>query len=629
MGTLNVKPIVTQEQRKEFLYHLLNDVKALEKMIEDDLFEKNIQRIGAEQELCLVTKNFRPSYNSIKILNKIKDPHFTTELGLFNIEVNLDPFVLKKTCFSKLENHLKQLLAKIHKIADSFDGNKIILTGILPTLRKKDFFLVKNMTPLKRYKALNEAFKTLRGETFNIVIEGVDELYLKTNSILFEACNTSFQTHLQIPLDEIVDKYNWAQVIAGPVLAVMTNSPLLLGRELRSETRIAVFQKSLDTRTTSYHLREQRPRVSFGSDWIKNDIIDYYKDDISRFIAILTTDFEENSDEVIQKGEIPVLKALNLHNGTLYKWNRLCYGITDGKPHLRIENRYMPSGPSVVDEIANMAFWVGLMQGMPSIYKEIWKKESFKEVKGNFLNASRTGLDTYFNWFGQGVSACDLIKTILIPLAKNGLTKAGIDKEDITKYLGIIEKRVDCNINGSKWLVKNYRELKKVLTSDEANVALTSGVYHRQLAGNPIHTWDAIKIDECSGISKMNDTLRKVMTTEIFVVHEDDLIELVKNIMEWKNIHHLPVVNKLNKFIGMITIEAILNAEKKNGNSKFSIVKEVMEFAIITADPEFTIEMSKELMELNDIDYLPVIENEELIGVFTKKDLSSVIKKQQ
>ena len=127
----------------------------------------------------------------------------------------------------------------------------------------------------------------------------------------------------------------------------------------------------------------------------------------------------------------------------------------------------------------------------------------------------------------------------------------------------------------------------------------------------------------------MNDTLRKVMTTEIFVVHEDDLIELVKNIMEWKNIHHLPVVNKLNKFIGMITIEAILNAEKKNGNGKFSIVKEVMEFAIITADPEFTIEMSKELMELNDIDYLPVIENEELIGVFTKKDLSSVIKKQQ
>lgn len=626
MGTLNVKPIVTLEQRKEFLYHLLKDVKALEKMIKEDLFEKDIQRIGAEQELCIVTKDFRPSYNSLKILDKINDTHFTTELGLFNMEINLDTFVLKDFCFSKMENHLEQLLVKTRKIAESLDGDKIILTGILPTIRKKDFS-IKNMTPVNRYKALNEAFKEIRGDTFNIVIEGIDELNLKTNSILLEACNTSFQMHLQIPLKDIVDKYNWAQVIAGPVLSIMTNSPLLLGRELRSETRIAVFKKSFDTRNSSYHLREQKPRVYFGNEWIKNEIIAVYKDDISRFIAVLTTDFKENSIEVLKKGGIPTLEALQIHNSTLYKWNRLCYGILNGKPHFRIENRYIPSGPSVVDEIANAAFWVGLMQGMPSEYREIWKKASFKETRGNFINASRTGIDTYFNWFGEGIPARKLIKTILIPMARNGLIRTGIDKEEINKYLKIIEKRVDYNITGSKWIIKNYRALKKSMKRDEATVELTSGLYHRQISGKPVHIWGPIKLEECSGISKMNDTLRKVMTTEIFVVHSEDLMTLVKNIMDWKKIHHLPVVDKANKLIGMITMNLILTAEKKNETSELLTVKEVMETSIITADPELAIHKSKELMKLHKIDYLPVIENEELIGIFTKKDLNRVIKK--
>ena len=626
MGTLNVKPIVTQEQRKEFLYHFLNDVKALEKMIKDDLFEKNIQRIGAEQELCLVTKNFRPSYNSVEILNKIKDYHFTAELGLFNMEVNLDPIVLKNTCFSKLENHLKQLLAKTHKIAESLDGDKIILTGILPTLREKDFSL-KNMTPSKRYKALNKVFKAIRGDQFNIVIEGVDELNLKTNSILFEACNTSFQTHLQIPLNEILDKYNWAQVISGPVLSIMTNSPLLLGRELRSETRIAVFKKSFDTRTSSYHLREQKPRVSFGSDWIKNEIIEIYKDDISRFIGVLTTDFKEDAIEVLKNGGTPILEALNIHNSTLYKWNRLCYGISEGKPHFRIENRYMPSGPTVVDEIANAVFWVGLMQGMPSTYKKIWKKASFKETRGNFINASRTGIDTYFNWFGEGIPAKKLIKNILIPMARKGLIESGVDKEEINIYLNIIEKRVDCNITGSKWLIKNYRELKKSMKRDEATVALTSGLYHRQITENPVHTWDDIKLEECSEIAKMNDTLRKVMTTEIFVVRSEDLVELAKNIMKWKNIHHLPVVSETNKLIGMVTGASILKVENNNSKNKLLTVKDVMESILTIADPELSIDLSKEMMKANKIDYLPVIENDELIGIVTTKDLYGVIKK--
>lgn len=627
MGIENVKPIVTSEERKEFLYHLLNDVDALEQMIEDDLFEKNIQRIGAEQEFCIVTKNYRPSYNSLKILEKLNDSHFTTELGLFNLEVNLDPFIFKKNCFAKMEIHLNQLLTKAHHVADNLNENKIVLTGILPTLQKKDFS-IKNMTPTIRYKTLNKAFKGIRGNNFKLVIKGIDELYVKSNSILFEACNTSFQIHLQIPLNEIIDKYNWAQIIAGPVLSVMTNSPLLLGRELSSETRIAVFQQSFDTRNTSYHLREHKPRVSFGTEWIKNKITDVYKDDISRYVFVLTSNFEEDSLEALKQGKIPTLKALNVHNSTLYKWNRLCYGVTNGKPHLRIENRYIPSGPTVIDEIANAAFWVGLMQGMPSMYENVWEKTSFKDARGNFLKASRTGLDTYFTWFGNSIPAKKLVKTVLIPIARNGLVKSGIDKIDIEKYLSIIENRVDKNITGSKWIIKSYRNLKNELTTDEANITLTSGLYKRQIEGNPVHTWNAIQLEEGSGIAKMYDTIKKVMTTEIFVVQKGDLIELAKRIMKWKSIHHLPVVNKKNKLIGIITESIINKAEQNNEHHKLSIVKDVMEDIALSVSPETTIEEVKEIMKNLSIDCLPILENEELIGIFTKNDLKSVIKKQ-
>ncbi len=625
MGHQQVKPIITQEQRKEFLYHLLNDVKALEQMVKDDLFEKDIHRIGAEQEFCIVTKNYRPSRNSLKILQLINDPHFTTELGLFNLELNMDPIILKQQCFEEMESQLEKHIHNAHKAADAVDNDKVILTGILPTLEKKDM-AIQNMTPLDRYKTLNNALKEIRGTKFRMLIKGVDELNIKSTSILFEACNTSFQVHLQIPLDEIIDKYNWAQVISGPVLSVMTNSPLLLGRELWSETRIAVFQQSLDTRNTSYHLREQKPRVSFGNNWIKDSITDVYKDNITRYIAILTSDFEENSMEVLTNGGIPKLKALSLHNSTLYKWNRLCYGITDGKPHLRIENRYISSGPTIKDEIANALFWVGLMQAMPEQYKKVWKLIPFNEARGNFINAARTGLDTYFNWFGNGISAKKLVKTVLIPMSRKGLIKSGISKKSIRKYLNIIEKRVDNNLTGSKWMLRNYRKLKKDMTNDEANVRLTSGLYKRQMKGTPVYNWTPIGREEGSSIAKMNDTLRKVMTTEIFVVQKGDLIELVKNIMKWKNIHHFPVVNKANKLVGIITDSLIQQAEMNNISNDLLTVNNVMKTAVIRVVPETTIEEAKEIMSNYSIDCLPIIENEELIGIFTKNDLKRIMK---
>ena len=622
MGSQSVKAIKSLKDRKDYLYHLLNDVKALDMMIENKLFEKSIQRIGAEQELCIVNKNFHPSKNALKILKKIDDKHFTTELALFNLEINLDPLILETNCFSLLEEQISTLLKKAHIAADQFDHDKILLVGILPTLMKKDL-VYENITPHERYQVMNDVLKKIRGDDFLVRIKGIDELILNHKSILFEACNTSFQVHLQIPLNEIVDKYNWSQAIAGPMLSVMSNSPRLLGKDLWSETRIALFQQSVDMRNKSYLLREQKPRVSFGSDWVRESIIELYKDDIVRYTPLLTSSLIEDAVSKLKKGEIPKLDALNVHNGTIYKWNRLCYGQNKGVPHLRIENRYIPSGPSVKDEIANAVFWVGVMQGMPNKYKKIYNKVPFNEVKGNFLNAARTGINTYFNWFGKGISAKRLIKEQLLPIARKGLEKSKINKKDIDYYLNIIEKRVDAYQTGSVWITSSNRALRKKMTRDIADATLTSCMYKNQIKGKPVHQWELANPKNCIDIDINVIKLERFMTTEVFVVNENDLVDLVAKIMKWKNIHHIPVVNDENKITGIITktnlIEIFMHKDK------LLIAKDIMIKNIITVNAGTSLRDANKIMIRNKIGCLPILEFGELVGILTKNDLLKLL----
>lgn len=623
MGSQSVKAITTLEDRKVFVQHVLNDIDALEYMLNNNLFEKNVQRVGAEQELCIVDEHFRPAFTAIKILEKINDPHYTTELALFNLEINLDPFVLEKNCFSLLEKQLRTLIDKGKKVAELEENSRILLTGILPTLRKKDL-VFDNVTPFKRYKTINDVIKKIRGKDFKLHIQGVDELILKHKSILFEACNTSFQVHLQINPDNAIDMYNWSQAIAGPILSVMTNSPLLLGKELWSETRVALFQQSIDLRNVSHFSREQKPRVSFGNDWIKESILELFTDDISRYPPIVTSNFEEDSLEMAKNGIMPKLKAINLHNGTLYKWNRLCYGVANNVAHLRIENRYIPSGPSIKDEIANAMFWVGVMQGMPKQYEKIWKKMSFKDAKANFINACRTGLNTYFNWFGKGMSAKKLLEYILIPIAREGLLQSNVNRKEIDYYLGIIQKRIDNGNTGSKWIIENKRELSKYYSKYETNAILTKHIYQNQNSGKVISQWKSIKRKE-NTIDKKYDKLYKIMTTKLFVIHKNDLIHLANKIMEWKKIHHLPVVDDKNKIIGIIAKKDIQQIILDNELSKTAIVEDLMTTNFVSADPETSFINAKKLISEDNNTCIAVLDkNNSLIGLVTNNDIKRI-----
>ncbi|MGB5420319.1 CBS domain-containing protein, partial [Algibacter sp.] len=419
MGDLNVSKLKSKKDRANYVHHLLNDIEALDLMIEKNMIEEKPLRIGAEQEFCMVNNEFLPESKSLELLEDINDEHFTTEIGNYNLELNLDTFELGGDCFSKLHEQLESYLNKAKKIAAKKDI-KIVLTGILPSLSVNNVG-EDNMTDVERYSFLNDAIKQTRRKSFDIHIKGVDELNLLHDSVMLEGCNTSFQMHLQLPQKDFVDNYNWAQAIAGPILSTCTNSPILFGKELWSETRIALFTQSIDTRVNSYLLNEIQSRVSFGNDWERGTITDIFKNNISRFRSFLTTDFTRNSVDMVKNNEIPKLRALQLHNGTVYPWNRVCYGVMKGKPNLRIENRYIPAGPTTADEIANMMLWVGVMMGKPKTFKNIHKLWDFKDVKKNFFNAARYGMATQFYCNGKYISSHKLLLDDLLPMAYKGL----------------------------------------------------------------------------------------------------------------------------------------------------------------------------------------------------------------
>lgn len=624
MGNQSVSQFTGAEAKKKFTLALLNDIAALQHMLDTGMVEAGITRIGAEQELCLVDSQFAPSSNNIEVLAAIDDPHFVPEIAQFNIEANLDPQDFHTDCFKRMEKQIRELMAKAHRATEERD-TKIIMTGILPTLRKRhlDF---DYMTPNARYEALDHIIKQQRGSDFELNIMGVDELITSHHNILFEACNTSFQVHMQISPEQFTSKYNWAQMIAGPILAVSANSSLLLGKRLWKETRIALFQQSVDIRSSTNIKREQEPCVTFGKQWLKGTVVDLYKDNISRFNLLFASEDQEDAQKVLEEGGVPKLEALNMHNSTVYKWNRACYGVGGGKPHLRIENRYIPAGPTVKDELANAALWLGAMHAMPEEYEDLPSLVGFEECRYNFYNAARSGLDCKFNWFGTTYAADQLLKKVIVPLAKKGLAKANIDQDTIDDLIGIIEKRIDNKKkNGAKWLLKNFSTLLEGSTANEASRNITEAIYHNQMSSKPVHLWKDIDMKASYAKRKFN-RVSDIMETEVYVAKEDDIIELAINMMDWKNIRSIPVENPKNELVGIITARELLKYHTMSDSNKPVLVKDLMETNMILLSPDATTADAVELLAETRASYILVTENKFLMGLISESDIVQVAK---
>ncbi len=621
MGEHNVEQSVDEKQSQVFMKALLEDLRALAFMLEDGRFESSVKRIGAEQEMFLIDRYLRPAPVSLDVLKHANDTRLTTEIARFNLEANLTPLKLENNCFSRMEQELVELIALARNSA-STQGADVLLSGILPTLQKSDLTL-DNLAPVARYHELNRGVIRLRGGPLSIHIKGLDELHLTHDNIMMESCNTSFQVHFQSNAREFANQYNIAQTITAPVLAVAVNSPLLFGQRLWQETRVALFQHSTDERSRPQLARNQPTRVNFGDCWLKHSVVELFHDQITRFRPIMIAQPEENPFAVLARGETPSLSALRLHNSTVWRWNRACYGVTNGVPHLRIENRALPSGPTVVDEIANAAFFTGLMLALPQAYGDIATRMAFDDAKLNFFRAARHGLDAQFQWIGgQNHSAAALILQELLPLARQGLSNSQVASEDIDKYLGIIEERALSRQTGARWIMNSLSASGAPAAKDASRRRLTSEILANQKQGSPVHRWPIIEKAEPEEWEDGYRTVGQFMSTDLFTVSPDDLIDLAASVMDWRHIRHVPVEDADGRLVGVVTHRGLLRMmiSRADSETKPMTVREIMVKDPVTVSPSTSSLEAMELMRTHRVGCLPVIDGDQLVGIVTSYD---------
>ncbi len=626
MGDKDIRLELDSSELRVFTQALLKDVRALEQLLQGDRIESGVRRIGLEQELFLVDDMWRPAPIAVEALERIEDPRVTSEIGRFNLECNLEPLLFGGNCLRLMENRLNDLLGTVRKTVRDL-GAEVALIGILPTLRKSDLTM-ENMVPADRYYALNEALTRLRGGSYELRIKGTDELRVTHDTVMLEAANASFQVHFQVGPEEFAKLYNIAMTVTGPVLAAAVNSPLMLGRRLWAETRIAVFQQSVDTRSAISEIRDVPARVSFGREWVDESAIEIFKSDVSRFRVLLGREIDEDPFEMMEQGRAPSLKALQLFNSTVYRWNRACYGVSDEVAHLRIENRVLPSGPSVRDEIANAAFWFGLMSGLAEEVEDIREVIGFDTVYKNFLAAARHGLEAQLVWFdGEPVTAQKLICDTLLPLARRGLEVGGIDAADIERYLDTVEARVDSLRTGSRWQLHSLADMGEKGTLEERMAALVAATVERQRHGRPIHEWGRAEIGEAGGWKPSYLRVEQYMSTDLLTVNEEEAIDLVVNLMDWHRIHHVPVEDNEHRLVGLVSHRPLLRflaSDEGRGEEGPVPVSQVMATDLITVNPETSTLDAIDEMRRHRISCLPVVKDDRLIGIVTERDFMRI-----
>ncbi|WP_030625325.1 glutamate-cysteine ligase family protein [Streptomyces sclerotialus] len=480
--------------RQRYRRRLNECLEGLARLLAEKRFDRPKNLMGLEIELNLASPDGMPRMMNSEVLERIASRDFQTELAQFNLEVNILPHRLSGRVLDQLAEELRTGLAYADRKAREVAA-RIVMIGILPTLTADDL-VSANLSEADRYTLLNDEMRAARGEDFELDIEGVERLTATSPSIAPEAACTSVQLHLQVTPGRFAAVWNAAQALTAVQIAVGANSPFLFGRELWRETRPPVFQQSTDTRPPELQAQGVRPRTWFGERWIES-AHDLFEENVRYFPPLLPMCGEEDPLAVLEKGGIPELSELVLHNGTVYRWNRPVYAVTEGVPHLRVENRVLPAGPTVTDVIANAAFYYGLVRALADEPRPVWTRLPFAAAAENFETACRYGIDAALQWPRPGrsgsiaqIPAARLVLQELLPMAAAGLDGWGVAPADRDHYLGVIEARCRRRVNGASWQAAAYhRALQSGLARDEALAAMTRRYSDLMHEGRPVHEW--------------------------------------------------------------------------------------------------------------------------------------------
>ena len=501
MGTEISARSFTGADRRAFRRKVRDCIGALERMLREDMFvdvhSSPEPQLGMEIEFNLVQDDMAPAMSNIEVLQAIDDHAvFQTELGQFNVEMNVEPGPLTGDATLELEESLR---SSLRRAADRMHRHnaQLVMIGMLPTL-ELDHLGRDRITANPRYEALNEQIFAARGEDLELDLDGVplpgtdevESLREDMNSVVPEAACTSLQLHLRVAPEDFAPHWNAAQCLAGVQVALGANSPFFAGKSLWHESRIPLFAQATDTRPFELKNQGVRPRVWFGERWIESPL-DLFEENSRYFTALLPEVSDSDPMTELDAGRIPELRELQMHNGTIYRWNRPVYDISDGQAHLRVENRVLPAGPTVLDVSANAAFFYGLVQTLRTADRPLWTRTAFKTAADNFLACSRLGLDASVYWPGIGdIPVTELVVRHLVPMAADGLRELGVDDDLIERYLTVIRERARTEQNGASWQVSVLADLEREgYDRTSALAEMTRRYWHHMHSNEPVHLW--------------------------------------------------------------------------------------------------------------------------------------------
>ena len=475
-------------------------LEALRRMVREDRFAADELRTGVELELVLVDDAMEPAMLNHAVLDRSASDLLTTELGRWNLEINLPPRTLPGTAACRLEDDVVSSIDGARRSA-AVVGATPVTIGILPTLGAEHLDS-DQLTDDPRYDLLNRQMVDARGEPFRLDIGtpysgagGHDEhLVLDVDSIAPEAACTSLQLHLQLTPETFPAHWNAAQAIAGVQVALAANSPFLLGRRLWAETRVPLFEQAVDVRTVELRNQGVRPRVWFGDRWAAS-VTDLFEENVRYFPALLPMVDDEDPLAALDAGQAPGLHELRLHSGTVWRWNRPVYDVADGVAHLRLENRVLPAGPSAVDAVANAMFFYGLVRALVVSEHPPWRSMTFEAAHDNFVAGAQHGLDAQLYWPGEGTVAVDrLVLDRLLPLAREGLAAWDVEPSVADRYLSVIEARCRTGCTGASWQTQMVAALEKNGCARPVAMRRMLERYVAHMSANlPVHTWPVLE----------------------------------------------------------------------------------------------------------------------------------------
>lgn len=462
------------QEFKEFARRLEQETELLQEILYSGGFDNRNMACGFELEAWLIDASLQAAPVNIKFLELAQHPALAPELARFNFEINGSTHALNGCALSHSQVQLESIWEHCEKVASQLNARPV-LCGILPTLTLNNVSL-QNLSDSARYAALNnQILRQRKGKPLKVEISGVEHLNIEHSDIMLEAASTSFQLHMQVPVDEAIHYYNAALAISAPLIAIAANSPLLFGRRLFAETRVPLFEQAVEVGGYAGVAAGPLRRAGFGSGYLKRSVFEAFAENQQHFPPLLPTLFESSPAE---------LKHLRFHNGTIWRWNRPLIDFIGNRPHIRIEHRILPSGPTITDMFANAALFYGMVHALAQQQNEPVTNVPFADIKNNFYTTAQHGMNANIHWGNsKHTPVRKLLNDTLLPLAREGLRDMGIIQADIDYFLGIINGRLETGQTGADWQASFLEK-----TAND-RVLLLDAMLTNQELGQPVHQW--------------------------------------------------------------------------------------------------------------------------------------------